>query len=217
MGTSESGEPADLNLFMMCEALNEEALAALHGGYHIRPCRPDELEIWKAFPFDNPADYERFGGYMTQFFDRVYAPQKELFYEVCLFVCDGEDRPIGTAFMWRVYGEIMTMHWVKVLKGHEGKGIGRALLSHILRPLVPSEYPIYLHTQPESFRAIKLYTDLGFKLLTDPMIGPRKNDLEESLPLLEKWMPKQAFESLQTAVAPAEFLEVLAGVTTNDF
>jgi hypothetical protein len=28
------------------------------------------------------------------------------------------------------------------------------------------EYPVYLHIQPSSFRAIKLYSDFGFSLLS---------------------------------------------------
>ena len=81
---------------------------------------------------------------------------------------------------------------------HEGKGLGRALLSKILRH---AEYPIYLHTQPSSVRAIKLYSDFGFKLVTNPIIGYRKNDLTESLPYLQKIIPEADYGKLQFAEA----------------
>ena len=55
-----------------------------------------------------------------------------------------------------------------MLNEYEGKGIGRALLSYVMQSLPQNEYPVFLHTHPASFRAIKLYSDMGFKLLTDP-------------------------------------------------
>ena len=56
----------------------------------------------------------------------------------------------------------------KRVLANEGKGLGRALLTEILKN---AGLPIYLHTQPTPARAIKLYSDFGFKLTTDPIIG----------------------------------------------
>src|SRR5690606_36761185 len=56
-------EIPDYNIFMMCEQLNENALTELNTDYYFRNCRPNELEIWKAFPFDSetvPDEYEDF-------------------------------------------------------------------------------------------------------------------------------------------------------------
>lgn len=38
-------EIPDKNVFMMCEALNHDALSELSANYSIRNCRPDELDI----------------------------------------------------------------------------------------------------------------------------------------------------------------------------
>jgi hypothetical protein len=106
---------------------------------------------------------------------------------------------------------------LKVLKGYEDKVIGRALLSIIMKELKEEDYPVYLHTQPGSYRAIKLYSDFGFKLLSDPIIGPRSNDLQECLPILERFMKKKDFNRLQIVKAPAYFLKKLETVTDNQF
>ena len=168
-------------------------------------------------PFDDPADAKEYRQFMTDFFSRVYAPKGELFYEKCLFVCDEADTPIATAFIWKAYDEFNTVHWLKVLKGHEGKGIGRALLSIIMEELNEDDYPVYLHTQPESYRAVKLYSDFGFKLLSDPVIDSRSNHLEECLPFLERHMKKEDFDKLQIVSAPKGFLEKLAIVKEDEF
>ena len=125
--------------------------------------------------------------------------------------------PIATAFIWKAYDEFNTVHWLKVLKGHEDKGIGRALLSIIMEELQEEDYPVYLHTQPESYRAVKLYSDFGFKLLSDPVIGSRINHLEECLPFLEKHMKKEDFDKLQIVSAPRHFIEKLAIVKDDEF
>ena len=38
-------EIPDLNIFMICNKLNKNALSDLPCEYHIRNCRPDELEL----------------------------------------------------------------------------------------------------------------------------------------------------------------------------
>ena len=96
---------------------------------------------------------------MTQYFNNVYLHNEEEFYNQCLFICDKNDKPVATCFLWKAYGKIYTIHWLKVLKEYEGLGLGRAILTEVLKYIPDNYYPIYLHTQPGSFRAIKLYTD----------------------------------------------------------
>lgn len=213
---SEENIP-DKNLFMMCDELNRSALTQLADVYHVRHCRKDELDLWKDMPFDDPVEAKDYRQYMTNFFTRVYAPEGDLFFQTCLFVCDINDKPIGTAFIWKVYNAFNTVHWVKVLKAYEGRGIGRALLSVIMQELKEGDYPVYLHTQPSSYRAIKLYSDFGFKLLTEPIIGNRENHLEECLPILKHFMPRDDFDNLEFAAAPANLLEKLKTVKDNHF
>ena len=177
------------HLFMVCEIPNTAAFREPPNGYHIRLCRPDELEAWKCTAAD-----EAYVGYLTDYYDRVYAPQADEFFRRCTFVCDADDEPVATSFVWRSYGLINTIGWTRTKPGHEGKGLGRALLSAVLRDAV---YPIYLHTQPTSARAVKLYSDFGFALVTNPIIGYRKNNLAESLPYLQKVLPKADYENLK--------------------
>ena len=217
MSDNAEEEIPDKNLFLMCQKLNMNALSELPDQYQARNCKEDELNIWKSMPFDNPKDAKAYHGYMTDFFTQVYAQKEGLFYQKCLFVCDKNDKPIATAFIWNAYGEFNTIHWFKVLKEYESKGIGRALLSIIMKQLKENDYPVYLHTQPSSYRAIKLYSDFGFKLLSDPIIGNRKNDLEECYPILEKYMTKEDFAKLQTEKAPIYFINKLQNEKVNQF
>ena len=86
-----------------------------------------------------------------------------------------------------------------------------------MKDLNEDDYPVYLHTQPSSYRAIKLYADFGFKMLSDPIIGNRTNDLEECYPILERYMTKEGFEKLQATRTPTTFLKKLENETFNQF
>jgi ribosomal protein S18 acetylase RimI-like enzyme len=213
-----SKEIPDKNLFMMCTTLNSGALRDFPTNeFHIRNCRENELDIWMSFPFDEPEEAEKYKDVMASFFQKVYLDKIEVFYTNCLFVCDSQDLPIATCFAWKAYDKLTTIHWFKVRKSYEGLGIGRALLSYIMQSLPKSEFPVYLHTQPSSYRAIKLYTDFGFELLSDPVIGTRTNDLAECLPILQEVMPIEAFQALRITEAPASFLEAVSSSAIVQF
>lgn len=210
-------EIPDTNIFMMCEALNHNALTELPAGYSIRNYRPDELGIWKGMPFDDADLAKEYEGFMSDYFTTTYRGKEELFFAKTLFVCDRQDKPIATCLSWKAYDEFNTIQWFKVLKKYEGQGIGRALLSIIMQKLEMRDYPVYLHTQPSSFRAIKLYSDFGFSLLSGDNFGIRKNDLDECLPILEKFMPKEHFQKLRISPAPKEFEDTMNKYDTNQF
>lgn len=210
-------EIPDLNIFMMCERLNENALTHLSQDFTIRTCRPDELHIWKAFPFDSEAMAREYEGFMTNYFKETYSENQKLFFDQTLFVCDNFDNPIATCSTWKAYGKFNTIQWFKTLKNYEGKGIGRALLSVIMKRFDSKDYPIFLHTQPGSFRAIKLYADFGFDLLSGKQFGSRTNDLTEYLPILKEFMTKQVYEQLKIVEPPVSFVKALKNVKTIQF
>lgn len=210
-------EIPDHNIFMMCEKINERALTELDPDYYFRNCRPDELELWKAFPFDSdrvPAEYENF---MNQIINDSYGENMDTFFQNTLFVCNKEGKPVATCSHWKAYGKINTIHWLKTLKAYEGKGIGRAVLSAVMRRFDQNDYPIYIHTQPGSFRAIKLYSDFGFQLLRGGQLGTRINELEKCLPILKEFMPEKDFERLKITDTPDDLIKLLKNETTIQF
>ena len=210
-------EIPDANIFMMCESLNRNSLTELPPSYSIRSCRSDELDIWKMMPFDDADLAKEYEGFMSDYFTKTYGGKEELFFAKTLFVCDWQNKSIATCLIWKAYDEFNTIQWFKVLKEYEGQGIGRALLSIIMQGLEIRDYPVYLHTQPSSFRAIKLYSDFGFSLLSGNNFGARKNDLDECLPILEEFMPKEYFQKLRIINAPKEFEDMVNKYDTNQF
>jgi len=152
--------------------------------------------------------------YVTEWYDKVYAKHEDEFFCRCMFICDANDKPVSSTFIWRSYEQINTVGWFRTLPEYEGKGLGRALLSKIL---TDAELPIYLHTQPSSARAIKLYSDFGFKLITDPVVGYRKNELTESLPYLEKVLPANDYVRLRFTKANEDLLKAALSSEFSEF
>jgi len=205
-----SEQQDDLSLFMICDKVNTLAYSELPDGYKTRFCKPEELDIWKTIHFDDEKTAIEYRSYMDDYYDNVYAPKGNLFFESCLFVVDTNDKPIATCFIWKSYDKITTLHWYKVVKEYEGMGIGRALLTIIMKSVPLQDYPILLHTQPDSDRAIKLYSDFGFKLIIDKKVGNSDNHFEEGLSILKTTMPKHFFDKLQFTTIPIDMHEFLS-------
>ena len=211
------GEFAEPNIFMLCDRVCPDAFRELPCGYSVRLCRKEELPVWEGMLFDDCDPGGRLVDAVRNFYRQVYEPFGDLFFDRCLFVVDSGDVPVATAFIWKAYCAVTTLHWFKVRAEYQNRGIGRALLSVILGGLRPGDYPVLLHTQPSSNRAIKLYSDFGFKILTDARVGNRNNDIENCLAELRSAMPFNDFSRLSFAEAPEELLTFLAAQEIHEF
>ena len=68
------------HIFMCCTKLREQAFTPIPAGYHLRCCRPEELLIWKDFPFDTPEQAEEHRPFMDAYFSQTYGEQQAFFY-----------------------------------------------------------------------------------------------------------------------------------------
>ncbi len=75
----------------------------------------------------------------------------------------------------------------------------------------------FLHTQPSSFKTIGLYSNFGFKIVTNEIIGYRKNDYEECLPILKQFIRKDTFDNLEFTEASMIFDESAKSSKINQF
>jgi GNAT superfamily N-acetyltransferase len=187
------------NLFMQCNTPDHSAFRFLPDGFTARLCKREELIIWKAMWAQG-----KYMDFVNYYYDAVYAPHEDEFFSRCTFAVDVNDNPVATAGVWRSYGRINTVLWFHVLPEYEGRGIGRGIFSEVLKN---AGFPIYVHTHPIANRAIKLYSDFGFKLVTDPVVGYRENNLYASMPYLKEVLPKRDYETLQTIKANPELLD----------
>ena len=184
------------DIFMQCDMPNQSAFRPLPSGFSARLCQRDELTIWKTIFAQG-----EYMDFVNQYYDKVYAPHEDEFFRRCLFAVDANDKPVATSGIWRSYGKINTVLGFFVLPEYQGRGIGRGLFSEVMKH---AEYPVYLHTHPIAGKAIKLYTDFGFKFVTDPVVGYRENNLQESLPYLQEMLSEQNLQMMKANPALLE-------------
>jgi len=200
----------DGNLFMWCPAPAADAFVPLPDGLVYRPFSPALLEDWISLQ-QNGSYEER--DYLLDYYHRVYAPLTDRFGERWHLLYAGETL-VASCILWEAYPGYETIHWLKVHPLYEGRGLGRAILT---KTLETHSGDVFLHTQPASFRAIKLYTDFGFSLLTDPAVGTRENHLTDVLPVLSRVMTPDAYGALRFAQCPKGFLKAAASVSESRF
>lgn len=124
-------------------------------------------------------------------FQEKFAPYSQELKKRMVFVTSSSGEKIGTCLAW--WKEVPNgdryplVHWVAVKPGYQGKGIAKAMVSHVLKLLQNSENtsPIYLHTQTWSHVAIRLYQKLGFEITDKKINGSSNPDYKKAMAILD--------------------------------
>ena len=105
-----------------------------------------------------------------------------------------ENRVIGACIAWRDKSkpsvrpsvpDVASVHWLVVDEAFHRQGIARAVMTELLRRYAAlGEAPIYLHTQPWSWKAILLYDSLGFRLQKTDTFSDYVNQYDEAVQTL---------------------------------
>lgn len=105
--------------------------------------------------------------------------------ERTILVKTEDNRLVGAATLWMgdTFGETwQRVHWVAVHPAHQGKGLAKCMLSRMLQLYeeLGCKAPIYLTTQTRTYRAARVYAQMGFA----PYMGekPRNWPFRSDLP-----------------------------------
>ena len=155
--------PAGYKLHMVRDNLKNIPEYHLPEGYGMYLMRQDDIGVWvdvqcDAEPYikniDHSMFYTTFGNDLQSIGTRCFLLQNE---QRCA---------IGTASAWYKtdekgveYGQV---HWVALRKAYQGKGLGNALMTHVLTKLSRNHKRAFLETQSKRISAITLYLKFGF-------------------------------------------------------
>jgi GNAT superfamily N-acetyltransferase len=153
---------------MMRPHLRQIPAAAFPSGYRIRNLRPDEGSLWLAIERDAEEEFQvRFA---DNAFEREFGTDLDSVPRRCFVVVDDSGAGVGTISAWyytyrqQEYGLI---HWVAVRRAHQGRGLGRAMISFAMEQLVRWHDRALLNTANRRYAAIALYLDFGFAPVLD--------------------------------------------------
>ena len=134
------------------------------------------------------------------YFVATYMQEQALLSNI-LFLLDEEKSVVGSCIAWqdkRKDSYVSSLHWLIVDEKYHGMGLGKALCCATMNIFEEHKnFPVYIHTQPWSWKAIFLYLSLGFKLQKAVTFSHYENEYYKAMAELERIVTAEQFEYLK--------------------
>ena len=185
------------NIIMRCDRILPMEIK-LPEGYAIRTYQPGDEDAWAAV-LCAVGEQTSLAEAKADFVQRYLADATRT--DRIFFAVDASGAVVGTAIAWD--NGLRVLHWLAVDPAHQGKGLGRALCQTCLRLFRREDNaaPVYLHTQPWSWKAILLYISLGFKLQPKDTIYAYENQYAQAMETLQAIVTPEQYAKMQSASA----------------
>jgi ribosomal protein S18 acetylase RimI-like enzyme len=112
-----------------------------------------------------------------------------------------EKKVVGSCIAWqdkRGESVVSSLQWLIVDEKYRGLGLGKALCYTVMNIFNgQGKFPVYIHTQPWSWKAVFLYLSIGFKLQKNDTFSHYKNEYKKAMTELKKIVTDKQFELLQ--------------------
>lgn len=133
------------------------------------------------------------------YFSATYLQDRALLQNV-LFLTAPDNSVIGSCIAWRDKRDtawVSSLHWLVVDERYHGMGLGRALCCAVMNIYeAQGKLPVYIHTQPWSWKAIFLYLSLGFRLQKCDTFSHYENQYEQAMQALRKILTEAQYQQL---------------------
>jgi len=185
------------NTIMKCSDYNYRK-TVLPAGFSIVPYQVGYEKEWAKQEyaigdFDSEAEAEKY-------FAETYLQNPELLPNI-LFALNKDGDVVGSCIAWqdmRGINSVSSLHWLVVDERYQKIGLGRALCTAVMNVYAERQgLPVYIHTQPWSWKAILLYISLGFKLQKTDTFSHYENEYEKAIIELRKITTPEQYELLK--------------------
>jgi ribosomal protein S18 acetylase RimI-like enzyme len=93
---------------------------------------------------------------------------------------------------------VSSLHWLVMKEQYQGNGLGRALSAAVMNIFAEHDaFPVYIHTQPWSWKAILLYASLGFRIQKTDSFSTYVNQYREAMNTLKGLLPEDQYRMLE--------------------
>ncbi|MEI8243852.1 MAG: GNAT family N-acetyltransferase, partial [bacterium] len=159
----QSKELSGTTVIMIRPHMRDIPQVPMPAGYGIRPMTVDDIGLWTDIWRDvepNQTITDRL--FRDEFGDDLGAVPRR-----CFIVTDSRGLAVGTISAWYIrdfHGrDVGRIHWVAVRPSCQGKGLGKAMMTHALNRLAAWHDCSCLYTATERAGAIALYLSFGFE------------------------------------------------------
>lgn len=186
------------NTILKCEHYADDMEIVLPDGYHIRSYQPGDEKAWAKLEYEI-GDFASIDEAEAYFISQ-YHQDIDALKDRCFFVVDEQENAVGSCIAWkdkRGAELVASLHWLVVSPHYQGKGLGKTLCQRIMKVFQEKkEFPVYIHTQPWSYKAIFLYLHQGFKLQMTDTFSHYENQYALAMDALKKVLTPSQYDEL---------------------
>jgi len=182
------------NIILRCDHYEPQEIT-LPDGYEIVSYRKGDEQSWAELEAAI-GDFESTEEAKAYFISTYLKDENR--WQNILFLLDPKKQIIGSCIAWddlRDGAPVSSLHWLVVDEANQGKGFGRALSAAVMNLFAKREgMPVYIHTQPWSWKAILLYLSMGFRIQKTDTFSHYENQYELAMKTLEAVVDANHFE-----------------------
>lgn len=193
------------SIIMRCDSVRTSAFRKVSSGMSIEKYHSKMKSVWVEIQkavgqFEGYSDAE-----ILDYFDETFGLNYDEICDRCIFLKENvTGKYVGTCVAWfseKEGAKIPVLHWLAVIPEYQNQGLARILITETLRIFLQKQEngAIYLHTQPSSFRAMKLYHDFGFNITKEDYYGHAVNEYFEAVKILEEIMEPEVYKELKAS------------------
>ena len=189
------------NLILKCTKICTTPVS-LPEGYSFKMYDVGDEKYWAKLEYEI-ADFSSVEE-AKMYFKTNYYNQFDELKKRCVFVVDAYGNVVGSCIAWHDLKDndtVASLHWLVVSPEHQGKHIGLALCQKILEIFNEHrEAPIYIHTQPWSYKAVMLYIKLGFKIQKSDTFSHYENQYQQATDTLKNILTHEQLLKLKLSI-----------------
>lgn len=185
------------NIILKCNCYKSSEIL-LPKGFRFKQFHEGDEKAWAKLEYEI-GDFESIDE-AEEYFISNYCGDINVLKKRCVFIENDKNEIVGSCIAWKDKKETATvasLHWLIVTPDYQGKKLGKSLCQKTMQIFHEmNEYPVYIHTQPWSYKAILLYIHQGFQLQMTDSFSHYENQYIQAMDTLKSILPEQQYHEL---------------------